>query len=85
MFTTLTQPMTRTYPKTVNRSQLAIALGFQRSDNSISWAAFYNHLEHVLGENWKRDFKIQESQRLFTVVQTEKIIQALELKPYHFQ
>ena len=85
MFATITQPMTHTYPKTINRSQLAVALGFQRSNGSISWNAFYNHLDYELGDNWMSLFKIHPSQRLFTTIQTERIIQALDLKPHHFE
>ena len=74
------ETLTTTFPKTVNRSQLAQALGYGRPSGGIHWAGFYAYIEDVLGENWEQDLKIQKGQRLFNSVQTAKLIDRLELK-----
>ena len=77
--------MTHNLPKTLNRSQLAIALGYRRDGGGINWKSFYSYLESVLGDNWEQSLNILPRQRVFNAIQTEKLIERLELKMVHFE
>jgi hypothetical protein len=81
----MNEPPTRTkLPRTLNRSQLATALGYARDGGGINWRGFYNYLETEIGDDWETKFSISARQRVFNTLQTEKLIEALGLKEHHF-
>lgn len=71
-------------PLTVNRSQLARALGYESISGHINWVAFYNYIESVIGEDWKHQLNVSDRQHIFNAVQTRKLITLLELKAENF-
>lgn len=74
----------KTLPITVNRSQLARALGYETASGYINWMAFYNYLEMVMGEDWKEKLYVSKRQYIFNAVQTRELIIILKLTPENF-